>query len=243
MVRFLESVARFKNEEETKGHLEKVLKWLQGRLTFALWCLNQATVVSKWSPGRVLDLCTGKACHLSSLKVLGCLHLIDESDILLLLAEDSQSIENFRAFSALIEFFHYMYEYFRRETKQTGSLAVVENWLEKLKLSPLLRLQTLEDVFSMCFLRTEDTIFEETASESEGSDDPAHPKLTRIKKNSEQYPSSNTPTGTSSGARAEKDDISLGFLCQEPSKLQVLYPYNYNFPSFGNFPIKISGGT
>lgn len=208
----------------------KALQWLRGKVTFAAWCLNQSFSGSVWPPKAVLELCTQQPSSLSSLKVLGGLQLVNPSSVETFLGNQTSSMNVYRGFVAVNSFTHYLYRHFQQLKSATYNLDEVENLIASIN-SKEISLQVLEDSFSICFLRKEDILFEDTASDSATEDASRTTKegLKAKKSGDPSCPSnsnspSNTQTGTSSGALAgNKGNISLGFLCQHPDRLQVYF--------------------
>lgn len=208
----------------SKDFLVTSVKRLHEKVKFSAWCLRQLSIQPSWTPKKLLKLCIRQSSDLNSLKLLGGLHLGNEVEICLLLADDPLSLDIFKGFAAVIKFIYFLFKCFRRIETGT-SLEEIDNLLEGINQTDLC-IQIMEDIFSLIFLRREDVLFEETASESGEGGELA--ETLEFKKGSVQCPStSNSPnsqshTGTSSSSLAEKkDNISLGFLCQDPDKLKV----------------------
>ena len=199
------------------------IRKLQEKVRFSLWCLNQSLIEPSWTPKRILELCMSQHSNLISLKVLGGLHLVKETEIPSLLENEPSSLNIFKSFSAILKFIHFLFKCFRK-LKTNISLDEVEHLVQEID-EPKLGLQVLEDMFSICFLQREDILFEETASDSDDRGEIGD-STNYLKKSSDPCHSiSNSPnsqTGTSSPVLTEKKDhISLGFLCQNSEKLQV----------------------
>lgn len=201
---------------------------MQEKLLFALWCVDQKFVNSCWTPKKILELCS-KQPHLKAFKLLGGLQSITQEccDIPPILQKDPTSCNVLRSCLAVIEFIYFMYNCFAHKNfpVNKSSLATVEDLLKKVKPAQL-QLDILEDVFSLFFLRREDVLFEESSSESGENEEllPARTTKRSICNSEHGASNSNSPnsqTGTSSSALAEKNDFSLGYLCQQPDKLQV----------------------
>ena len=207
----------------SKDFLHFSLGKLYEKVRFSVWCLRQLTIQPSWSPKKVLQLCVGQSSNLNSLKLLGGLHLGNEIEISSLLTNDPLSSDIFKSFSAVIKFISFLYKCFRR-FETMSSLEEIESLLERINETELC-IQIMEEIFSLSFLRREDVLFEETASESgEGGE---IIETAEFKKGSDQNPmttySPNSQTGTSSTSPAEnKNNISFGFLCQDPERLKVI---------------------
>ena len=211
----------------SEGHQSlflKILRTFHSKIEFAVWCLNQLFVGPTLTPKTVLDLCV-ELPRLNALKALRGLQLVNEKEIQTLMTEDPQSYDVFKSYLVIVEFVHYLYKCFPR-MKVNSSVEEVENLLQDIQPVEI-QLQVMEDLFALCFLRREDIRFDESASEGGESEELLQQSATpsRSKCNSEQCASnSNSPnsqTGTSSATLAEKNGISLGFLCQQADKLQV----------------------
>lgn len=207
----------------------KAVKWLKDKVSFAVWCLGQSftTGTAYWSPKAVLELCTQQPSNLNTLKVLGGLQLVKQEDMSTFLANHPSSMNTYRGFLAINYFIQYLFKNFQRMKSSLIDLEDVENLIVDIS-SKELCLQVLEDMFSFCFLRKEDILFEDTASDS-GGEEVDRPECSKSRKSGDpSCPSnsnspSNTQTGTSSTALAgKKGDMSLGFLCQDAKKLQVI---------------------
>ena len=213
----------------------KALKWLRDKVSFAVWCLSQSFTqgTAMWSPKVVLELCTQQPSTLTTLKMLGGLQLVNQGDILTFLVNQPSSVNVYRGFLALNCFIQYLFKNFQRNKSSTIDLEEVENLILNINSNEL-SLLVLGDIFSLCFLRKEDILFEDTASDSGGEDDrPAECSNSR-KSGDPSCPSnsnspSNTQTGTSSTAAlaGKKGDMSLGFLCQDANKLQVIFFFQF----------------
>ena len=188
---------------------------LHEKVKFALWCFDQLFVQPNWSPKKVLELCVGQSSNLNSLKLLGGLHLSNEVDIPQILTDEPLSLNIFKGFSALIKFVHFLFKCFQRP-ETTSTIEEVEKLVGEID-RPELRVQVMENMFALIFLRREYILFEETASES--GEEKKSRKQSPSNSNS---PNSQSQTGTSStGSTEKKDNISFGFLCQDPDKLEV----------------------
>lgn len=208
----------------------KALQWLREKISFAVWCLKQSFSGTSCSPKVVLELCTQQPSCLSTLKVLGGLQLINQQDMTNFLGNQPSSLNIYRGFLALNNFIHYLFKHFQKLPSTKYTLNEVENLIGDIT-SKELCLQVLGDVFSLCFLRKEDILFEDTVSDSGGEEalPAASTECSKSKRSdpscpsNSNSPSNNTQTGTSSTALAgKKGDMSLGFLCQDPEKLQVI---------------------
>ena len=222
--------AEIVSEASSPHHLYlNILHQMHDKLVFALWCVRQEFVDSCWTPRKVLELCSEQP-HLKTFKLLGGLQSIARESVPPLLESDPASHNLLRGCLAIIEFVQFMYKCFPPKnvpgTSRTN-LAEVEDLLKQVAPAQM-QLDLLEDTFSLFFLRREDVIFEESSSES-GENEELPP--VRTAKRSHRYSeygagcsnsnSPNSQTGTSSSALAEKNEISLGYLCQQPAKLQV----------------------
>lgn len=216
--------------------LHAALEWFVDKIRLTLWCISQHFVGPGWTPRSILELCTEQASTLNALKVLGCLSMVDEAQMEALLANQPSSLDAFRGFLAAAKFVRFTFKHFNLSDSAVSSLEDVERLLAGIR-QPGLCLQVLEDLFALCFLRREDVLFEETASDSaDGAGEEASPAPESLRgkssnkkatNNNDPYSNGNSPNnsqtgGTSSAAPADKKgDLSFGFLCQDPHKLQV----------------------
>ena len=202
------------------------LKWLSQKICFAVWCLNQ-TFSLTWCPKTILDLCTQQPSSLNTLKTLGGLQLVNQQDISSFLGNCPSSMDVYRGFLALNGFIKYLFKHFQLQKGiAPQQLEEVDDLVGDID-SKEIRLQVLEDMFSLCFLRKEDILFEDTASDSGGEIRQMTTECSKSKRSDPSCPSNsnspnNTQTGTSSATLAGKrSDMSLGFLCTNSKKLEV----------------------
>lgn len=217
----------------------RAIEWLLDRIRFTLWCIDRDFVGPNWTPKSLLELCTEQASDLASLKILGGLHQINEEEIHTLLSSQPSSLDVFKGLKAIITFIHYIYKHLNSvmANSTTAHLEDVERLLIDIK-SPELCLEVMEDLFALCFLRREHVVFEETASDSAEAGEEAaadEPDNSKTKKycdqltcpsNSNTSPNNTSQTGNSSTSALCKGNLSFGFLCHDPDKLQV---YNFQF--------------
>lgn len=211
---------------EQEDPFSKALKWLKEKVFFAVWCFEQSFNGSGASLKSILELCTQQLSCLSTLKVLGGLQLVNQQDVSVFLGNSTMNV--YRGFLVLSSFIQYLFRPLQKLQSSTANLEAVDNLIRDISCKEMC-LQVMEDVFSLCFLRKEDILFEETASDS-GGEDKKSEECFQSKKSCDpscpsnsNSPSNNTQTGTSSTAclAGKKGDMSLGFLCQDPDKLQV----------------------
>jgi hypothetical protein len=220
----LEKSLNWLDEEDV---FTKALKWLKEKVCFAVWCLSQSFCGPGTSQKTILELCTQQPSSLCTLKALGGLQLVNQQDVSAYL--DNRCINVYRGFLALCGFIQYLFKPFQRLQNKATILEEIESLIRDINCKQM-SLQVMEDVFSLCFLRKEDIIFEETASDSGGEENKSEECNLKSKKSGDpSCPSnsnspSNTQTGTSSTAclAGKRGDMSLGFLCQDPDKLQVI---------------------
>lgn len=227
----------------------QVMKWLLDKIHLCQWCMKNLPISANCTPKSILELCTQQPSILLVVKkITGLHHLCDSEEFLSLLASQSdQSYDLFLGFSAIVKFVDYLFS-FNKGTKPVPDISVELVEVEKLLESILkpesaeLSLQLLEDMFSLFFLRRDDVLFQETASDSDRSDGAAEHALSgsssaslvkadsSMKSKLSSDPSasnnSNSPSSTQTASSValsskNKTDISLGFLCQRPDKLQV----------------------
>lgn len=218
----LEKWLHLLEEEDT---FMNALKWLKEKVCFAVWCLEQSFSGPGVSLKSILELCTQQPSNLSTLKVLGGLQLVNQQDVSIFLGNSSMNV--YRGFLVLTGFIQYLFKPLQKLQSTTTNLEDVDNLIRDIDCKEMC-LQVMEDVFALCFLRKEDILFEDTASDS-GGEDKKSEECCKSKKSdpscpsNSNSPSNNTQTGTSSTAclAGKKGDMSLGFLCQDPDKLQV----------------------
>lgn len=211
----------------------RAMHWFLDRIQFTLWCLDQQFVGPGWSPKSILELCTEQPSELYSLKMLGGLQKVDEAKILDLFNQQPSTLDSFRGFLAVIKFISYLFKHLNVQPERAAScLEDVERLLIDIQ-SPEMSLSVLEDLFALCFLRREHVLFEETASDSADAGEEAPIASESVQSNiskkigdacpsnSNNTSPNNSQTGTSSAAVLSKKDLSVGFLCQDPDKLQV----------------------
>lgn len=217
-----------------KDSFIKAVQWLKEKISFAVWCLDQNFTRPSWSPKSILELSTQQPSSLITLKVLGGLQPIKQQEITFLLCNQSKSMDVYKGFLALNSFLNYLCKHFWTPQSIKHTLEEVNSFIEDVS-SKELCLNVLRDIFSLCFLRKEDILFEDTASDSgeERTLPTASIECSKSKISDPSCPSnsnspSNTQTGTSSTALAgKKNDVSFGFLCQNPERLQVYSINNY----------------
>ena len=210
----------------SKDFLMASVKRFHDKINFSVWCLRQLSIQPNWTPKKVLELCVEQSSDLNSLKLLSGLHLGNEAEVRLLLAKDPLSLDVFKSFSALIKFVRFLFKCLWRMESITN-LEEIENLLEGINQTELC-IQIMEDIFSLSFLRKEDVLIEETLFESGERGELV--EAFEFKKGFDQYTlASNSPTSQSQTCTystdlvEKKDNIWLGFLCQDPDKLQVIF--------------------
>ena len=232
----------------------QAMKWLLDKINLCLWCMTNLSISPNCNPKFILELCTEQPSILLAIKkITGLRHLCDREEFLSLLASQSdQSLDLFLGFSAIVKVVDYLFS-FNKGTKQVADISVeVEQLLDSILKpeSAELSLQLLEDMFSLFFLRRDDVSFQETASDSGGSDGAAEhvpsgsssaslvkadsSMKSKLSSDPSASNNSNSPSSTQTASSValsskNKSDISLGFLCQRPDKLQV--PYSSVTPS------------
>ena len=152
----------------------QAMKWLLDKIYICLWCLKNLSISSNCNPKFILELCTEESSILLAVKKITSLrHLCDSVEFLSLLATQSdQSFDLFLGFSAIVKVVDYLFS-FNKGAKHVTEISVdVEQLLDSILKpgSAELSLQLLEDIFSLFFLRRDDVLFQETASDSGGSD-------------------------------------------------------------------------
>ena len=249
-----ESLEKFASELETilavntenEDPFAQAMNWLLEKIRLTQWSVKNLPLSPNWTPKSILELCTEQPSVLSTVKQLtGLRHLCDNEEFLKLLSvSEPSSIDLFLGFSATVKFVDYLFSFSKGSAKSSDDISSsdllnqVEKLLEQMLKSESIQLslQLLEDMFSLFFLRREDVLFEETASDSGDAEEAGgtyspSPSLVKadssMKSKLSSDPSrsnSNSPSGTASSvalSSKNKSDVSLGFLCQRPDKLQV----------------------